>query len=300
MTTRAMRFLEASGRPVDLAFARWSRGEGAAGAVLEALDAYQRPDGGYGGGLEPDAQLGDASALATTVALQHMAALGVGAEEPRLGRAMSYLTETWEPRLRSWPLVPPQIDDAPHAPWWSRGEDFEAKWRSFQGNPKPEIAGYLLRWPTLAPAGLAGLAEETIAWLEGWEGEVEQHDLLCFVRLLETPQLEGGLRARLQARLEAAVEAQVGRSAEAWSRYGLQPLDLAERPESPLAAQVKPWIEENLRWVLAQQEEDGAWSPAWSWFGLYDEAWPTARAAWRSALTCRNLRRLAAWGVEGA
>lgn len=291
----ALAFLDDHARPLERALGAHVLGNGDAHDVLTALDTFQRPDGGFGAGLEPDLQLAGSSVLATTVALQVLRQIDAPASDKRVLGAMAYLARTFEPGLQSWPLVPPNTDDAPHAPWWSVGDDFAASWRQFQGNPKPEIAGYLLHWSELAPAGLANVAEQAISWLEAWQEEVEMHDLLCFVRLLETPALPEPLRDRLMGRLTPAVEASVATSPEAWAGYGLQPLEVASTPASPFAPMLAEALDANLDWLLTRQGEDGAWAPAWSWFGLYDEAWPTAQQAWKGVLTVKALARLRAF-----
>ncbi|MCA9521617.1 MAG: hypothetical protein KC609_11620 [Myxococcales bacterium] len=293
---RALSFLSNQGRPLERALTAWTLGHAGSEAVLTALDVFQQPDGGFGAALEPDFQLPGASVLATTVGLQHLSAIGAAATDRRVIAALGYLARTYDPELASWPLVPKNADDAPHAPWWSVGDDFAEKWRYFQGNPKPEVAGYLLTWPSLAPPTLSSVAEQAIAWLESWTDEVEMHDLVCFVRLLETPALAEGLRARLRERLTPAVEAAVATSPEQWASYGLQPLEVAASPSATFASSLADALEANLDWLLTQQGDDGAWAPSWSWFGLYDESWPTAERAWKSILTAKALGRLSAFG----
>jgi len=292
----ALAFITEHARPLERAVAAHTMGVGGPGAVLDALSGFLQADGGFGGGLEPDLQLAGSSVLATTVVLQHLRAVGADDHDPRVVKAMGYLARTWEPGLGSWPLVPPNTDDAPHAPWWTVNDDFAASWRGFQGNPKPEVASYLLTWPRLAPAGLAEVPAQCVAWLEAWEGEVEMHDLSCFVRLLETPALPKPLAARLLARLTPAVEAAVATSPERWAAYGLQPLEVASSPASPFAELLAEPLAANLDWLISQQGADGAWAPSWSWFGMYDEAWPVAERAWKGILTVKALGRLQAFG----
>ena len=63
----------------------------------------------------------------------------------------SHVVQTFDPAAMVWPLVPPNTDDAPHAPWWTYGENVAESWNGFLGNPRPEIVGYLHEH---APAGL--------------------------------------------------------------------------------------------------------------------------------------------------
>ena len=292
----ARRFLVQHGRPLEQALYAFHFERGPADAVLDALTPYQNSDGGFGHGLEPDLQLADSSAIVTTVGLQHLRDVKAGADNPLVQRAIAYLLTTYDPSIQTWQIIPANVDDAPHAPWWTYDDELSQRWRGFLANPRAEIVGYLYEHAALVPGELLKqLGEATASYLES-DPRLEMHDLLCYVRLVETDAVPEALRGRLLAKLAGAVDSMVARDPAAWAEYGLQPLTVVDSPDSSFAGLLADAIPANLDYLVQQQGEDGAWAPNWSWFGLYDEAWPASERAWKGVLTVKALRQLRAFG----
>lgn len=290
---RARSFLTEVGRPLEQALARHSFDGEPVQVALAELERFQNGDGGFGHGLEPDLRLPGSSVLATTVALQHFRALGAGEDSPLVQGAIRYLMATYDPAIEAWPIIPSTVDEAPHAPWWAYDDQLAERWRGFKANPRAEIVGYLFDYPSLSPDSLRqDLAEAVAVDLEADAGAMETHDLLCYVRLVETKTLPEALRAWLLPRLAPVVDRLVAAEPAAWAQYGLKPLWVAGTPESPFAGQLASALERNLDYEIEQQGADGAWAPAWSWFGLYDDAWPQAEREWKGVLTLRTLQQL--------
>jgi hypothetical protein len=290
---RAAAFLAEKARPLERSTWDWIQGEAGPEAVREALAAYQRSDGGFGRALEPDIQAEGSSVYATTVALQTLADLNAPAEDPMVQRTMGYLTSQYDAEQAAWPMVPSDLDSAPHAPWWEP----EAQLGGRLINPRAEILAYGLRWPGALPeATQSELLRDTLDLLEARTEEIEQHELLCALRLLRAPGLAEGHRSRLTAPLQAAVLRLVASDGAAWSEYGLQPIWVAEAPDLPFAEVLAGPIEANLDWLIEQQEPSGAWSPAWDWSFVDAAAWARAKRAWQGILTLKTLRALRAYG----
>lgn len=107
---RARAFLLDRGRPLEQARFRHDFEGGAVGEVLDALRAYRNPDGGFGHALEPDVRAPGSSVLATSVALEVLHSLNVGAEEPLLRGAVTWLRSQLraDPHGTVWPFLPPR------------------------------------------------------------------------------------------------------------------------------------------------------------------------------------------------
>ncbi|NMC12751.1 MAG: hypothetical protein GYA34_07685 [Chloroflexi bacterium] len=89
---KAFQFVQASGDPVLSALAAYAIGEKSAAEALQAIQTYQRPDGGWTK-TDKDFQ-GDLSVISTTwVALQWLIWLG-GDRTPALERTLSFLRTT--------------------------------------------------------------------------------------------------------------------------------------------------------------------------------------------------------------
>ena len=268
-------------------------GTGTKDRVLNELATFQNEDGGFGHGLEPDVQTPASSVLATTEALQTLRALGVTSAHPLVRDALAYLQQTYDPAQHTWPLVPEQVDKAPHAPWWQHQEDLSGN----LANPRAEIVGYFFEYGELVTDELRReLLDDVLAHLQELPNEMEMHDLMCYVRLAETEALPEEARRDLKPRLQRAVATVVARGQESWAAYGLKPATVAPLPDSLFAEALAPLIGEQLDFEIEAQEADGSWSPNWSWGDTYPDAWPEARRAWQGIITYRTMRTLQAYG----
>jgi hypothetical protein len=264
-----------------------------ADAALTCLAAFANPDGGFGHALEPDLRTAASSVLCTTVGLQHLRTLHVPATHPLVAGAMAYLRATFDPAIRVWPIIPPAVEDAPHAPWWGYDDGLAERWGGFLGNPRPEIVGYLWQFGP-DDALRAELLDETIAYLDGLDA-LDMHALQCYLRLLDTPDLPREARARLLEGLTPLVDAAVARKPAQWAGYALPPLTVAPTPDAPFRALMGDSLDAHLDYLLAQQGDDGGWAPTFSW-GTHPEVWAVAEREWRGILTLGILRGLRAYG----
>ena len=293
----ARSFLERDGREVDRSLLAFELGEGPPSRVIAAVVGYQNADGGFGRALEPDIRTEASSVINTTVAFQLLSRVGAPPDHPSVRRGIQYLVDSFDAERALWPIVPPEVEDADHAPWWSYAGTEEA-FGGFRLNPTAEVLRYLLEYPGEVPAGLArNVTEAVLARISAAPAEIEMHDLMCCIRLVECRALPEEARAVIRGRVEAAADHGVERDSRKWSGYGTRPLMLVDRPSSFLAPLLRDEIPLNLDHEIAQQGDDGAWAPAWAWEG---DAWPQAEKDWKSHLTARMVATLRAFGrVEG-
>ena len=258
--------------------------------VAAELARYQNPDGGFGHGIEPDFWLPDSSPMATSVGLQIAVELELGANHPIVAKALDYLQQTFDPGLECWAAVPPAVNDFPHAPWWHHDPDKAPDIAGLQFNPGVELAGYLLRW---------GVSDYT-AWVPGRVAQtdsLEAHQLLCCLRLADSPGLPDEVRASLMALVERCAASTVEVDPTNWDGYCIKPLSAIPSPGSPLASTFSAAIDAQLDFEIARQSaEHGLWMPHWSWYGKFEAAWSRARLQWAGVITVDTLRALAAFG----
>lgn len=298
---KAVDFLAKQARPLDWARYQYHFADGDAERVLAELARFGNADGGFGNALEPDLRLPDSSVVATTVALQIMREVKAPSNHPLVKNAVKYLLQTFDPAAMVWPIVPPNTDDAPHAPWWNYGESVASDWNGFLGNPRPEILGYLYDY---APPGLpawvrARLTDAAISYLDEQADRVSMFDLLCYNRLMRTHTLPEDVRQSLLKRLRPLAMSLVETDPAKWKTYGLEPIEIVDSPNSPFAELFSEIVELNLDAEIARQSDDGGWHPTWSWVGdVYPDDWPIAKResagflTLRALLTLRNFGRL--------
>jgi hypothetical protein len=290
---KAVAFLKNEGRSLEQKLYAYHFENGPTGSVLTALEAFQNPDGGFGQALEPDIRLLDSSVYATTVAFQRLREIEAPGDHPVVVNGSRFLVDCYDAANLNWPIIPPNTDDAPHAPWWVYGGDLSHS----LSNPRAEILGYLYDYPDQSPAEMRQeLAESVIAHLMAQGNDMEMHDLLCYVRLFETPSLPEAVKDRLLPRLKEIVEHVVARDPAQWRAYGLPPLSVITKPDSQFAPLFRNELEANLDFAIDQQNEAGWWGPNWSWAEVHPDAWKQAERDWRSVFTLNTLAMLRAFG----
>jgi hypothetical protein len=298
---RAASYLRAHARPLEQRLFEYHLGTPRLDAVVAELARYQNGDGGFFG-LEPDLRTSSSTPIATAIALGHLAGLKTRAAAaeidraaaPLVRRAVAYLVATLDPASASWIPVARDVAPAPHAPWWDFDPETGRTGAGSAANPSAEIVAALHAFAPLCDrAFLEQVTSAQLAHAATLTGEIEFHDLICLARLAEA--LPAAQRGTLVARIEAPALRLIERDAAKWDEYGAKPLWLALGPDTPLARCLHEFVQRNLDWEIERQNADGSWSPTWSWFGNYPDAWPVAAREWSGVLTVKNLRALAAY-----
>lgn len=294
---RAVDYLRQEARPLERALYEYHFEHGSRTAVLAALAPYQNADGGFGHGLESDIRTPASSVIATTVALGILRDIGATEDTPGLPAALAYLIASYDIERERWPIVPPAVEDAPHAPWWTF-EGSEESFHGFWANPRASVVSYLWQFRKLVPSPFVESALEAVAAdLMHRPQHMEMHDLACFVDLLATPGLpEETFQGILDKLLRALPRSTVLDPAE-WDGYNLKPLTTIHAPDSPLLAAFDPAIiAANLDYEIDNLPAEGVWRPNWSWDFVDADAWAAAEREWMGVLTLRKLRMLKAFG----
>ena len=291
---RAKNFIMDQGRTLDQRRFEFHFEDGSTDAVLAALSPYQNDDGGFAHSLEPDIRTPASSAIVTTIGFQILREIQAPVDHILVRKGIQYFIDTYDEHQQVWHIVPPEVDAAPHAPWWDY-ENTTQTFGRFLVNPRVEILGYLHEFSDGVPTELLKTLTTTVLeHLDSLPDEMEMHDVLCFVRLAETEALPN--RDQVWTKLARAAMQGVARNAEQLTGYVLKPLWLVPSPESPLAAELKDEVEMNLDFEIGQQGEDGSWSPNFSWDDQYPEAWRAAKKEWQSRITVDTLKTLKDFG----
>jgi hypothetical protein len=293
---RAARFMREEARPLERALFAYYFEKGSRTAVLAALVPYQNSDGGFGHAIEPDMRSPASSVIGTVTALDILRRVRATEDTPGLPAALAFLIETYDVASERWPIVPPAIEDAPHAPWWSYAESAE-NFRGFWANPRASVVAHLQQYKRLAPSPFTeGVRHAVVEDLMRYPQRMEMHDLLCFVDLLETEGLPREHYESVLDKLRRALPQSVETDPAQWGGYGLQPLQVVYFPGSPLAGVFdQSVIDANLDYFIDEQQPDGSWAPNWSWDFVDADAWAAAEREWRGILTLRKLRTLRAY-----
>lgn len=292
----ALEFVRQNGRPLDVALLNHTSGEGTAEAALVALSEYQSPDGGFGGGLEPDTQAAASSAIAASIALRLLVRLRAPWRHPMLVGVIGWLDETLDRDRGVWPIVPREVATAPHAPWWAWSETLAESWNGFRYNPTAEILAWLYACRASTPRALIEEAESGMRLTMAETFNIDSaYDLKCAARLCEGPDTPADLRARLSTLVRRSL------AVHDPDDEHLSVLELAPKPASLFRDAVADRIEPALAALIAAQQDDGGWTPFWDWLFVDAKAWAKAQKDWRGWLTREAIETLRAYGrvVDG-
>ena len=115
------------------------------------------------------------------------------------------------------------------------------------------------------------------------------HDLLCCLRLLQTKSLPIEIGRPLHQKLGQLIDGILCNDSSQWNGYVLRPLQVVDDPASPFMAGLEDALEANLDYEISTQNEDGSWSPNWTWGDMFPNVWPVARREWSGVLTLDKL-----------
>lgn len=289
----AVEYLKTKARSLEAALYDVEFDNASTEPAVHALAAFQNNDGGFGNGLECDMRLRDSSVVATTIAFQHFRTLGLLHDHPMVQRACQYLNTQYIPSEKRWCIMPANIDDAPHAPWWQPGGDL---WNS-RVNPTAEILGYMYEYPEHFDAAQRDdLTRDLADYLNAHDNQpMEMHDLLCYIALVENPGVPDAVKMQFLPTLKRIVDKTVERSPAKWPEYTIPPLAVINTPSSPFISLFENELPENWKFLFTWLGDDGAWHPNWQW-GEPDE-WQPVEREWSGVLTLNNLKKLRAFGL---
>jgi hypothetical protein len=250
--------------------------------VLSALRAYQNPDGGFGGALEPDMRTLTSQPVFVEEAFKVLDLVDAFSD-PIVNRACGYLLSITTPE-GGLPSAVAGVDDSPRTPWWNPETAPSI-------NPTASLAGLLYKHSIRHP-WLERADRFCRAFIEPFEG-CHYHDVINVVAFLEQhPDRTWAAvqMRRILARLPASGQIAYDRSAGGYIQF---PLDWAPRPDDPL----RPLFPPEVIWrdaeaLAAQQQLDGGWPITWQAVGT------GAEMEWRGLGTLRALWILRANGFE--
>ena len=288
------------GRELERRLLSYYFNDGTPVAVLDELASYQNQDGGFGNGLELDLQLPNSSVITTTIALRILREVKATSSDEIVRKAIQYLMAEYNSTQSTWPIVPQAVDEYPHAPWWNFANTADT-FGDFLANPRAEVVGYLHEYHELVPTDLTKqLTVEVIEHIRTLPDEMNMYDFICYVHLVEASNLPQSSKDTLAEILIQKAHHVVVHTPEELMAPSARPLWLAPTPTSLLAETLKSEVDMNLDFDIEHQNPDGSWSPPWTWYGQYPEAWEQAEQHWQSCLTVEILKALKEFGrIEG-
>ncbi len=234
---------------------------GSAQGVVNALRAYQNPDGGFGNALEPDKRCPGSTPVDTQHALEFLDRAGM-LHDPAVQAELILPACNWLESIATpeggVPFTLPEVKHYPAAEWWVTGENPPAAI-----NPTAAIVGMLLKSGVRHPWVERGKA---YCWEVIPRYETRQyHDLLPMIAFLENaPEREaaGQELARCLEMIRRQNLVAYDRSLEGYYQF---PLDWAPTPRSFCRRLFSDAvIRADLDALKAAQLPDGGWGIGWT------------------------------------
>ena len=261
---KAIEYIKKNARPLDMAVFEKHFNNGSSDNVLSELEKYQNDDGGFGNAIEPDIRSKLSSPIGTSYALQYIERLGLDDEVDLIDKALTYFDSTYKPETKQWYSISSEINDFPHAPWWTFNEEKEKSDEGW-GNPTVEILGYIAKYGDISKYQEA--YDKALKRINEKES-IETHELQCYFRFYNLiPEAD---RKQIEKALFDHIDNTVESDPSKWEGYVTKPLTFVDSPNSPLYEKFSSVIELELDMVVDSQGEDGGWTPTWEW-GTYPE-----------------------------
>jgi len=276
---RAAGFLAAHARLLERRLFEVAFLDGDPALALQAIVAYQNPDGGFGHALEPDLRTPCSQPVFVHFALSAMRE--AGADGKAAGeRACSFLASVARDD-GAIPYIVSNALDHPHAAHWSSDHGLAPSLHATAG-VAAGLHAFGVRHEWLDRATAWCLRE--IAGAPEYSG----HRMLNVLDLLRNLPDQSALWDRVTGRLFEADYVLLKTPVET---YGLTPLHFAPTPDSPTRVLfADDLIEAHLDDLASRQMDDGGWPIHWA---------PPAGSAtdeWRGRWTLDALRVLRAYG----
>jgi hypothetical protein len=273
------------GRPLDIARFQYHFEHGDVSFVLNELEKYQNPDGGFGHGLEPDFRNPNSSPIATWVATELLSEIGCWNFQLEIIQNLVAYLQSCQEKDEEWFRFSIETNnDYPRAIWWN----YDSEKKAGIYNPSAPLYGFLALVADDANAKLR-LKEIFFRFME--DGDLDMHDLNALVR---------GVQYALMANMDISdeviekVKQQIRVGCHDFTEgnrtdYVLRPSVFFPNFNFPFYSDVVDILKMESIWLMETVTSDGTWSIPWNWYQFEGE-FEKIRPEWMSDMIVKNLR----------
>ena len=285
-------YMNTETRPLEKSIFNYYFNGSSSDPILDSLEEFQNPDGGFGGGIEPDFKLTESSPMATSIGLRHLSAIDDNDRAQKMIiRAVEYLESTFDNSRKGWYSVPSSVNKYPHAPWWEFRNDINMTVIDYSwGNPTAELIGYLYKYKEyLNNLDIYSLINYAITNLNERTDFKSEHEIYSYIRMYNT--LGSEFSSQIEDVLKLAVSQLVNINEAEWINYVPTPLKFIEIDSVNFFGIDRKFIDKNLDYLVDRLTEDGKILPSWQW-DKYLEQWEISKVEWMGVLTLEALLSL--------
>lgn len=278
----------------DIEKAKWNYlfNSGKKEEIVSELIKYQNSDGGFGNGLEADSLLPASTNIASAEAILTAYEYGLDCNDEWFKNLLIYFERNIQNTPSFWEKVPKEVEDFPHAPWWTYSPDTK-----FTPNPCAIVASAFIKYGNNKQRELGNkITSYCIEFLKS-NDECSEHDCYCLQRLYEIlKELNHKLIDETSTKsMERKILNCVCTDENEWINYVAQPLDLVSSPNSEGYKLLESSIEKNLTYWISTLNEEGFWKPNFSW-GVNSEVARSVTEVWKGYITVKRMKIFKAFG----
>lgn len=278
----------------DIEKAKWKYlfNNGKKEEIVSELIKYQNSDGGFGNGLEADSLLPTSTNIASAEAILTAYEYRLDCKGEWFENLLMYFERNIQNTPSFWEKVPMEVEDFPHAPWWSYAPDTK-----FTPNPCAVVASAFIKYGNDKQRELGSkIASHCIEFLKS-DDECSEHDCYCLQRLYEIlKELNHELIDETSVKsMERRILNCVCTDENEWINYVAQPLDLVNSPNSEWYKLLESSIEKNFAYWINTLNEEEFWQPNFSW-GVNSDVARSVTEVWKGYITVKRMRIFKAFG----
>lgn len=286
--TKIDEWMQSNARPFDLAKWEYLFNGGSKSVIVEEMLKYQNADGGMGSGFEADVLCPLSAAIPTAEAIFQAYEYRLDCGSDWFGSILAYFENSVQDIPKYWEDSPKEAMNYPHAPWWSY-----APCTVFNPNPCAVVASAFIRFGTDSQKKLGyKIADDCIKLLLSGDF-CGDHDTLNIQALVEqlaaigSPLVTDEVMAAMRRRILENTCFDVSK----YNEYYFTPLDFVSSPDSMWYDDLKQGIEPTFDFWLDSINEQGVWTPNFSW-GIDSDVSRQVTRNWTGYVTVKRAKIL--------
>lgn len=299
---QVQKWIYRNARPLDLARWQYHFEQGKKEAVIDALSAYQNPDGGFGHALEADAWNPNSAPIQVFNAIELLNEIDFEEREhPLIQGIVHYLDSGQDYENGFWLTTVESNNDFPHAPWWSSNGQSSCH-DSF--NPSAGLAGFGLFYSEKGSnlygkcASVAKAAAEYVLSSD----QLDMHVLRCMIALNDFCKKAGITDLydieRVEDKLKKLVYNSITRDTSVWAgSYSCKPSFFFHSRNSSFYQENQVIADYEVEFICKNRNREGIWDVTWGW-GAYPEQWELSKLWWQGDIAIKNMLFLKNIGGE--
>ena len=282
------KWMHSHARPYDLAKWNYLMHDASKDNIVFEMLKYQNPDGGMGSGFEPDVICPKSAAIPTAEAIFQAYEYGLVCSSEWMKHILSYFEHSVQNIPKYWEDCPKEAMDYPHAPWWSY-----QPCTVFNPNPCGAVASAMIRYGTESQKALGyQIADDCLKLLvsEDFCGDHDTLNILALVEqliALQSPLITDEIMEAMKRRILQNTCFDTNR----YHEYVFTPLDFITSPDSIWYNVVGHGIETTFDWWFDHMNEDGVWTPNFSW-GIDSDVSRQVTTYWTGYMTVKRVKIL--------